>query len=114
MLRWLGGGQLAVVVLNLGDRADLRSFDAVNDFLGGARQAKLDFSLNALRCFRTSGRFAAPGTDLLAQVPIVLPSCQVAAIVCCGALLLRCKVFLVVAVVHADLELMSHFLAADP
>ena len=114
MLRWLGGGQLAVVVLNLGDRADLRSLDTVNDFLGGARQAKLDFSLNALRCLRSSGRLTALGTDLLAQVPIILPPCQVDTIISGGALLLRCKLFLVVAVVHADLELMSHFLTADP
>ena len=99
--------------MNLGDRADLRSLDAVNDFLGGTRQAKLDFSLNTLRCFRSSGRLTALGTDLLAQVPIILPTCQVDTIVSCGALLLRCKLFLVVAVVHADLELMSHFLAAD-
>ena len=114
MLRWLRGGQLVVVVLNFGDRADLRSLDTVNDFLGGARQAKLDFSLNALRCLRSSGRLTALGTDLLAQVPIILPPCQVDTIISGGALLLRCKLFLVVAVVHADLELMSHFLTADP
>ena len=97
--------------MNLGDRADFWSLDAVNDFLGGARQAKLDFTIKPLRCFRTSVRLAAPGTDLLAQVPIVLPPSQVYFISC--ALLLRFEMFLVVAVVHADLELLSHFLTAD-
>lgn len=95
---------MGVLALHFGDRADVWGLDALNDFLCGPGQAKLDLPRPTLRRLGPSdGLLAAFSTDLGDQVAIVFLNLLDYVWLICATIFLTFILLLIIAVIEANL-----------